>query len=225
MNVKLGTTVTLRFTTSNAATGAAQNADSLPSVAIYEDGNDTPISTPAAVAVNTGQYRVDGVATTANGFEAGKSYSVVATATVAGVTGKGVVATFIVQLNDLDSAAPSASAIRAEIDANSSDLNALLADTGTLLARLTAARASAIDNLDTAVSTRLAAGAYVAPDNAKLALIEKILRNKTITDPVAGTMTVCDDNGAVLLVAPLFEDVAGNIPYRGRGADRRERLA
>jgi hypothetical protein len=53
----------------------------------------------------------------------------------------------------------------------------------------------------------------------------KLLRNKQITDPVTGKMTVYDDDGTtVLLQGDLFEDALGSIPYRGQGAERRERL-
>lgn len=56
-------------------------------------------------------------------------------------------------------------------------------------------------------------------------LVQKILRNKTVTDPVAGTITVYDDDGVTpYLVAPLYQDVAGSTPYQGNGADRRDRL-
>lgn len=67
----------------------------------------------------------------------------------------------------------------------------------------------------------------MTPDQqAQLIRIEKILRNKQVTDPVAGTMTVYDDDGStVLLTGPLFEDAAGVQAYRGQGAERRERLA
>lgn len=52
-----------------------------------------------------------------------------------------------------------------------------------------------------------------------------ILRNKTITDPVAGTFTVyAEDGTTVLLQADLFEDADGTTPYGGAGAERRERL-
>jgi hypothetical protein len=58
-----------------------------------------------------------------------------------------------------------------------------------------------------------------------LAIIAKILRNKTVTDPATGVMTVYDDNGtSVLLEADLFENAAGTQQYRGQGAERRERL-
>jgi hypothetical protein len=50
-------------------------------------------------------------------------------------------------------------------------------------------------------------------------------RNKTVTDPSAGTLTVYDTDGTtVLFVADLFEDAAGAQPYRGQGAERRDRL-
>jgi hypothetical protein len=58
-----------------------------------------------------------------------------------------------------------------------------------------------------------------------LNLARAILRNRTVTDPDTGLMTVYDDDGVTpLLVAELYEDVAGAQPYRGKGADRRERL-
>lgn len=58
-----------------------------------------------------------------------------------------------------------------------------------------------------------------------LNIARAILRNKTVTDPITGVMTVyADDNTTVLLTANLFEDVAGTQDYRGQGADRRERL-
>ena len=58
-----------------------------------------------------------------------------------------------------------------------------------------------------------------------LALLGKLARNKTVTDPSTGTITVYDDDGVTpLLTAALHEDVAGSQPYRGQGADRRERL-
>lgn len=64
------------------------------------------------------------------------------------------------------------------------------------------------------------------PQDERLTRIEKFLRNKTITDPVTGKQTVFDDDGSsVLAEGDLFEDAAGAQPYRGQGAERRERLA
>ena len=53
----------------------------------------------------------------------------------------------------------------------------------------------------------------------------KIVQNRTHTDPGTGIMTVFDDdNVSVYLQGDLFEDVAATQPYRGQGADRRDRL-
>lgn len=60
--------------------------------------------------------------------------------------------------------------------------------------------------------------------NVLLAL--KLLRNKVVTDPATGIMTVyADDNTTVLYTANVYEDVAGTMPFDGTGANRRDRLA
>ena len=60
---------------------------------------------------------------------------------------------------------------------------------------------------------------------AKVATVEKLLRNKQVTNPATGTMVVYDDDGVTVLVqGDLFEDAAGTQRYRGQGAERRERL-
>jgi hypothetical protein len=59
----------------------------------------------------------------------------------------------------------------------------------------------------------------------KVDLAQAILRNKTITDPNTGLMTVYDIDGATpLLTAALYQDAAGSTPYQGQGAERREML-
>lgn len=55
-------------------------------------------------------------------------------------------------------------------------------------------------------------------------LIQKLLRNKFVTDPVTGMATIYDDNGAVLYQGLLYEDAGGTQLYRGQGAQRRERM-
>jgi len=58
-----------------------------------------------------------------------------------------------------------------------------------------------------------------------LALIQGIVQNKTVTDPSTGIMTVYKPDGVTpLYTAQLYEDAAGVQPYRGQGAERRERL-
>lgn len=57
------------------------------------------------------------------------------------------------------------------------------------------------------------------------AVLEKLLRNRTVTDPTTGRITVYDDDDvSPLFTADLWEDAAGTKPYEGRGADRRDRL-
>ena len=97
MNVNLGTTITLDFVTSAPTTGAATSASS-NTVNVFEDANDTAILTPTATerSAQTGDYRVQVACTTANGFEVGKSYNVVVTATVGGVAAKAVISRFVI---------------------------------------------------------------------------------------------------------------------------------
>ena len=60
---------------------------------------------------------------------------------------------------------------------------------------------------------------------ADLALLKNFAINKLHTDPDTGKITLFDDDGlTVLLEGFLFEDIAGTIPYRGRGAQRRDQM-
>lgn len=68
-------------------------------------------------------------------------------------------------------------------------------------------------------------GGLTLTQDQRLTRIEKILRNKLITDPSTGTMRLYDDDGTTLLLeADVFQDAAGATPYQGQGAERRERL-
>lgn len=62
--------------------------------------------------------------------------------------------------------------------------------------------------------------------DADVSMAQKILRNKMITDPATGMLTIYDDDGVtVLLSGHIYKDAAGSVPYNGTGAERRERLA
>ncbi|MFZ5531487.1 MAG: hypothetical protein ACOY4U_10635 [Pseudomonadota bacterium] len=68
-----------------------------------------------------------------------------------------------------------------------------------------------------------ASGAAVV---ARMALIEKIMRNECYADEVTGDWVVLDDDGITeLFRVPAWEDVAKTQRYRGQDAARRERLA
>lgn len=97
MDVILGQSLTLDFTTTNPLTGQVSDADALPACEVFEDDTDVPILTPLVTkrAILTGNYRVTFIASAANGFEVGKSYNVIASATVAAITAKARIGSFI----------------------------------------------------------------------------------------------------------------------------------
>jgi hypothetical protein len=105
MTPKLEETIYVDFITSAPTTGAAADADTTPTIEVFEDATDTAVLSPTAVkrTSKTGNYRVPIACTAANGFEAGKSYNVVASATVTTVAAKAVVARFQVRAYSVDS--------------------------------------------------------------------------------------------------------------------------
>jgi hypothetical protein len=79
--------------THNPSTGAVSDADSTPTFDVFEEATDTPILDDQNFTKRTsltGNYRGTFTASAANGFEAGKWYVVVASATVNSVAGKTV---------------------------------------------------------------------------------------------------------------------------------------
>jgi len=107
---KLEDTITLDFTTHNPFTGAVQDTDSIPTCKIFEDDNDSAILIPTVTkrVGETGNYRISIEATVANGFEIGKSYNVIISATVNTISAKSRIDSFVLDskrisdLNDAD---------------------------------------------------------------------------------------------------------------------------
>ena len=95
--IQLGETVYQDFTVSNPVTGAAVDADVLPTAEVFEDDSDVVIQTPTIRkrVGKTGVYVVKLEVTAANGFEIDKTYNVIVSATVGGVVGKASIATFL----------------------------------------------------------------------------------------------------------------------------------
>ena len=61
--------------------------------------------------------------------------------------------------------------------------------------------------------------------SALIALIHKLAKNRMITNPTTGVMTVYDDDDStVLYQGNLWEDAGATQAYRGQGAERRDRL-
>ena len=90
MNVPLGKTVTIDFTTHNPVTGAVQDTDIPPTCDIFQGDTDVPVLSPAPVrrGVLTGNYRVTFAVTVANGFQLSRIYNLIATAQVNLITAK-----------------------------------------------------------------------------------------------------------------------------------------
>lgn len=59
----------------------------------------------------------------------------------------------------------------------------------------------------------------------RVTMAQAILRNKTITNPDTGIMTIYDTDGSTpLYTAAIYQDASATIPYQGQGAERRELL-
>jgi hypothetical protein len=89
--IPLDEVVVFDVVTHEPSTGAISDADSTPTYSVFEETTDTPILSAQNFTKRTGltgNYRGSFTASTANGFEVGKWYSVIATATVDGVTAK-----------------------------------------------------------------------------------------------------------------------------------------
>jgi len=98
MDVIIGQTVIKDFAISDPTTGMVSNADAV-SCQVFAGNNSTPLLTPVPV-LRTGQigdYCVTFVASAANGFVAGQSYNIVVEATIAGITAKATIDSFILQ--------------------------------------------------------------------------------------------------------------------------------
>jgi hypothetical protein len=91
MLIPIDEVVVFDVTTHHPSTGAITDADSGPTYDVFEEATDTPILDDQTLTKRTsltGHYRGSFTASAANGFEAGKWYSVVATAVVNTVTAK-----------------------------------------------------------------------------------------------------------------------------------------
>lgn len=144
MLVKPSDTVSVQFTTQNPTTGAAANADSLPTGVLVRNGDDTAESVSVS-NIATGVYKAS--VTLPADYAAGDEVQLRISATVAAVAGKAVIWS-------------------AEVDtARESETYARIGSNG---AGLTALGDTRLANLDAAVSSRstLAAGAQMDLVNA-----------------------------------------------------------
>lgn len=120
--IKLGANLTFYANTHTPSTGAAVDADAVPGYRVYEDETATPLLTGSMALLDdantTGFYSEQIAVTTANGFEAGKSYCIRITGVVGGVTGVEL-HYFNIQTRSADDLAyPATSGRSLDVDAN-----------------------------------------------------------------------------------------------------------
>ena len=175
---KLGDTITLDFTTHNPSTGMVQDGDALPTCEVFEDdNNDTALEPVVSKRTGkTGNYRVSIEASAINGFDVGKTYNVIASATVNSISAKSRIGIFVLDskrnsdMNDL-----SASQVRSEVDSEFTERG------------YSAERAGLLDNLDVEVSTRaLETGGNIDDIKTELDLV------KTETDKITDVKAKTD---------------------------------
>jgi hypothetical protein len=93
MRIALDEVVHFDVLTHSPTTGAITDADATPTFEVFEEATDTDIGVGGNLTKRTsktGDYRGTFTASAANGFEAGKFYVVVASATVGGTAGKAI---------------------------------------------------------------------------------------------------------------------------------------
>ena len=97
MNIPLDEVIFFDCITTHPTTGAATDADSTPTFAVYEESTDTDIGVGGNLTKRTsltGNYRGTFTLSAANGFEVGKWYSIIGSATVNSIAGKAVLKNF-----------------------------------------------------------------------------------------------------------------------------------
>ena len=231
MNPKLTETIYVDFVTSSPTTGAAADADSTPTCEVFEDASDTAILAPTVAkrTGKTGNYRVPVACTSANGFEAAKSYNVVVSAAVGAVAAKAVIRTFQVRTNSVDditggggggdASQATLLAVKAKTDAlptdpaDASDIAASFATVNGTLSTISgyvdtevAAIKAKTDNLPTDPASASSIAASFTNTNSKIDAVDdyvdtEVAAIKAKTDQLTFTGGKVDAN-ATLAIAP-----------------------
>lgn len=136
MRVPIDEVVTFDIVTHNPFTGDVSDADSVPTFAVYEDTTDTDVGVGGNMTKRTsltGNYRGSFTASAANGFEAGKWYSVIVSATVVSTSAKTVAMHFMAVPAESSAGVPDVRATslgtQAKADVNAEVVDALATDT------------------------------------------------------------------------------------------------
>jgi hypothetical protein len=227
---KLGETIVLDFVTHSPTTAAVTDADSTPTAEVFEDATDTTVVALTVVkrTSKTGNYRVSIACTALNGFEAAKSYNVVASATVGGIAAKSVIGRFQVRAQSVDdvllasayTAPLSAAGTRSAVGLATANLDAQLAGLTPLTAAgVRTAVGLAAANLDTqlgalpsaaAVADKLLGRAVAggADGGRTVGQALKALRNKV--EIAGGLMTIYESDDVTPSWTATVTTAAGN---------------
>lgn len=109
MEIPLNDVAHFDVTTHNPGTGVASDADATPTFEVFEEDTDTDVGVGGSMTKRTsktGNYRGQFAVTVANGFEVGKWYNVIASATVQAVSAKTVAMRFRVKSENLEFTVP-----------------------------------------------------------------------------------------------------------------------
>lgn len=136
MRIPIDEVVTFDVVTHNPFTGDVSDADAAPTFAVYEDTTDTDVGVGGNMTKRTsltGNYRGSFTASAANGFEAGKWYSVIVSATVVSTAAKTVAMHFMAVPAESSAGVPDVRATslgtQAKADVNAEVVDALATDT------------------------------------------------------------------------------------------------
>lgn len=94
MGYNAGSAYYKEFVTSSPATGAATNADSLPTATANHNGTDDGSFALTVTNIDAGRYKITG--TVPSGYGVGDVVNVSVQATCSSITGKAIVDTFVV---------------------------------------------------------------------------------------------------------------------------------
>lgn len=183
--------------TSNPSTGAASDADSTPTFEVFEEATDTDIGVGGNLTKRTsktGNYRGSFTASAANGFEAGKWYSVIASATVNSVAGKARVAHFQCVPAESSAGVP-------KVDVSHISGSAVSTSSAQIGV-----------NIVNAGGTAWASGSLTSGVFASGAITASAIASDAITDAkVASDVTIASVTGAVGSVTGAVGSVTGNV--------------
>ncbi len=202
MNIPLDEVIHFDFITSTPATGAATDADSTPTFAVYEEDTDTDIGIGGNMTKRTsltGNYRGTFTLSAANGFELGKWYAIIGSAVVGGITGKAVLKNFRVVAAELVAGYP-------------------VADTVKLAGQVVTAAAGVTFPTSVASPTNITAGTITTVTTVTNQLTAAQIATGVWQDTTAGDFTTASSIGKSLYTSGAVPGAAGGLFIAGTNA-------